>query len=78
VEAMALHIAGYFAGRGVQMVGQDFVVDHAGRWYFLEVNLAFGMALLNVTDGDGYPSAGRGFFHAGRVLADAFIVRSRI
>ncbi len=69
---MARTVGAYLARRGVQMVGQDYVVDGRGRWYFLEANRAFGIALFNVTDGDGYPSTRRGYRLAGAVLADGF------
>jgi glutathione synthase/RimK-type ligase-like ATP-grasp enzyme len=71
VAQMAGTIGRHHARRGVQMIGQDFVVDGAQLWYFLELNLGFGTAVFNATDGEGFPSSGRGLAHAGRVLADA-------
>jgi glutathione synthase/RimK-type ligase-like ATP-grasp enzyme len=71
VEAMAVRVGGHYAERGARMLGHDFVVDRRGRWYFLETNLAFGVALFNVTDGEGHPSTRRGYRHAGRVLVSA-------
>ena len=57
------------------MIGQDFVVDAEQHWYFIEVNMGFGTAIFNATDGEGFPSQGRGLIHAGRVLADAMEAR---
>jgi glutathione synthase/RimK-type ligase-like ATP-grasp enzyme len=71
VSTMAGILGRHHATRGAQMLGQDFVVDAEHRWYFLEVNLGFGTAIFNATDGEGFPSSGRGLVHAGRVLADA-------
>jgi glutathione synthase/RimK-type ligase-like ATP-grasp enzyme len=71
VVEMAGKIGRYHSNNGAQMIGQDFLVDHEGKWYFLEVNMAFGTAVFNATDGEGFPSNGRGLVHAGRVLADA-------
>jgi len=71
VAEMAGAIGRHHARNGAQMTGQDFVVDEQGRWYFLEANMGFGTAVFNSTDGEGYPSNGRGLAHAGRVLADA-------
>jgi glutathione synthase/RimK-type ligase-like ATP-grasp enzyme len=75
VVEMAAVIGRHHAANGAQMVGQDFVVDHEGRWYFVEVNMGFGTAVFNVTDGEGYPSSGRGMSHAGRVLATEIVRR---
>jgi hypothetical protein len=71
VREMAAAVGRHHAAHGAQMIGQDFVVDHLGRWYFLEVNMGFGTAVFNVTDGEGYPHNGRGLVFAGRVLAAA-------
>jgi glutathione synthase/RimK-type ligase-like ATP-grasp enzyme len=73
VVRMATLIGRYHARNGAQTIGQDFVVDEKGRWYFLEVNMGFGTAVFNVTDGEGYPHNGRGMVHAGRVLAAEFV-----
>ncbi|HJU25209.1 MAG TPA: ATP-grasp domain-containing protein, partial [Rhodanobacteraceae bacterium] len=75
VLEMAARIARFHARHGAQMIGQDFVIDSEGRWYFLEVNMAFGTAVFNVTDGEGYPSSGRGMLHAGRLLAGELVRR---
>jgi glutathione synthase/RimK-type ligase-like ATP-grasp enzyme len=71
VAEMAAAIGRHHSRNGAQMTGQDFVVDEQCSWYFLEANMGFGTAVFNSTDGEGYPSNGRGFAHAGRVLADA-------
>lgn len=68
VVEMAARVGRHYAARGVQMLGQDYIVDERRRWHFLEANLAFGVAVFNVTDGDGTPSQAQGFTHAGRVL----------
>jgi glutathione synthase/RimK-type ligase-like ATP-grasp enzyme len=75
VTEMASTIGRYYAKNGVQMIGQDFVVDDMLHWYFIEVNMGFGTAIFNATDGEGFPHDGRGFIHAGRVLADAIEAR---
>jgi len=75
VRDMAAKIGRYRARHGAQMIGQDFVVVSEGRWYFLEVNMAFGTAVFNITDGEGYPSSGRGMLHAGRLLAAELVRR---
>ena len=75
VTAMAAAIGRQHAAHGVQMLGQDFVVDGAQQWYFLEVNMGFGTAIFNVTDGDGYPASGPGLRHAARILAQAVVHR---
>lgn len=71
VAAMALTVGRFFSAHGVQMLGQDYVVDHQGRWFLLEANRNFGLAAFNVTDGSGFPCVRRGYAHAGRVLGDA-------
>jgi len=75
VRDMAGKIGRFHARHGAQMIGQDFVMDAEGRWYFLEVNMAFGTAVFNVTNGEGYPSSGRGMVHAGRLLAGELVRR---
>ncbi len=70
--AMASKVGAHLATRGVQMVGQDYVVNRDGQWFFLEANRSFGIALFNVTDGDGYPSTRKGYRLAGTVLAQGF------
>jgi glutathione synthase/RimK-type ligase-like ATP-grasp enzyme len=75
VREMAGRIGRFHARHGAQMIGQDFVMDAQGRWYFLEVNMAFGTAVFNVTNGEGYPSSGRGMVHAGRLLAGELVRR---
>jgi hypothetical protein len=72
---MASIIGLHHAKNGAQMLGQDFIVDADQRWYFLEVNMGFGTAIFNATDGEGFPHNGRGLRHAGRVLADAIETR---
>jgi hypothetical protein len=76
VKQMAGKIGRHYARRGVQMLGQDFVVDAKSRWYFIEVNTAFGLAVFNVTDGNGTPTSRGVVGVAGRVLAEAFERRS--
>ncbi len=71
IADMAGRIGRHHARHGAQMIGQDFVVDASRRWHFLEVNMGFGTAVFNATDGEGFPSSGRGLAVAGRVLADA-------
>jgi glutathione synthase/RimK-type ligase-like ATP-grasp enzyme len=73
VSEMATRIGRHHARHGAQMIGQDFIVDPAGRWYFLEVNMGFGTAVFNVTDGEGYANNGRGMRHAGRILATELV-----
>ena len=68
VEKMSTRVGQYYAERGVQMLGQDYIVDNKYQWYFLEVNTAFGVSIFNVTDGEGYPNNRKGFFYAGKVL----------
>jgi glutathione synthase/RimK-type ligase-like ATP-grasp enzyme len=75
VIEMAGRIGYHYSQRGAQMMAQDFAVDSEGKWYFLEVNLGFGTAVFNATDGEGFASFGRGLVHAGRVLADAIEAR---
>ena len=68
VVAMAAAVGRHHATYGVQMLGQDFVVDANQQWYFLEVNMGFGTAVFNVTDGDGFPASGAGLRQAARLI----------
>lgn len=58
VRRMAARVGRHHARRGVQMIGQDYIVDARGRWWFVEVNLWFGIRLFAVTDGCGMPERG--------------------
>ena len=68
IAAMAAKIGKFYSARGVQILGHDYIVDDQQNWYFLEINTAFGLAVFNVTHGDGAPSHNRGFRYAGPVL----------
>jgi hypothetical protein len=73
VARMARRIGRFYAARGVQMLGHDYVVDADQRWWFLEVNLAFGLRVFNVTHGGGAPGAHGCLRVAGDVLADGLV-----
>jgi glutathione synthase/RimK-type ligase-like ATP-grasp enzyme len=67
----ALAVSRWYATRGVQVLGHDFVPNGRGGWCYLESNAYPGYLLFAETDGDRRRRLLSGYYRAARMLADA-------
>lgn len=73
VLQMTAKVGKYLSARGAQILGQDYIVDRNGHWYFCEANAYPGYLVLDITDGEGKKQILSGYRLATRMLSDAIV-----
>ena len=73
VLGMTSKVGKYLSARGAQILGQDYIVDRDGRWYFCEANAYPGYLVLDITDGEGKKQVLQAYRLATRMLSEAIV-----